>query len=190
MINTFNAKSLLAAECGSSTTTAVLIERTNGDYHLAAAGQAPSTHVAPWGNITLGVQEAIRHIEKTVGRTLLTPGGWPLSPQNAAGNGVDGFIVVVSAGEPLKVILAGLTQDISLMSARRAASSTYSHIISTLSLDGDKATADDHLQTLHDYLTDVILLTGGVNGGATQPVLDMAEVIALGVQTSESDPPV
>ena len=189
MINTFNAQSLLAAECGSSTTTAVLIDQTNSGYRLAGAGQAPSTHIAPWNDITLGVQEAIRHIEKTVGRTLLTSGGWPISPQNPARQGVDACVIVVSAGAPLKVILAGLTQDISVMSARRAASSTYSHIISTISLDSDDATPDDHLEMLHRYLPDAILLTGGINGGASQPVIDMAQIIALSIQTSNGPSP-
>lgn len=185
-----NAKSLLAVECGSSTTTAILIESTPGGYRLAASGQAPSTHVAPWNDITLGAQEAIRHIEKYVGRTLLTPkGGWPISPENAARQGVDAFVTVVSAGEPLRVILAGLTHDISLMSARRATSSTYTHIVSTLALDSRNADPDDHLKTLHQQLADVILLVGGTNGGATGPVLDMAHIIALALQTAAEPSP-
>ncbi len=183
-MNPMNANSLLAVECGSSTTTAILIEHTPSGYRLVDSGQAPSTHVPPWNDITLGVQEAIRHIEKHVGRTLLTPGGWPISPQNAARQGVDAFVTVVSAGEPLRVILAGLTQDISLMSARRAAANTYSHVISTLALDSPDATPDDHLKTLHHHLADVILLVGGTNNGAVEPLLDMAHIIALALQTT------
>lgn len=189
-MNPTNAKSLLAVECGSSTTTAILIEHTHSGYRLAASGQAPSTHIPPWNDITLGVQEAIRHIEKYVGRTLLTPrGGWPISPQNADRQGVDGFVTVVSAGEPLRIILAGLTHDISLMSARRAASNTYSHIVSTLALDDPDSGSDDHLKTLHHHLADVILLAGGTNGGATGPVLDMAHIIALALQTATEQSP-
>ena len=82
-------KSILAADCGSTTTTAVLIERIGDEYRLQAAGQAPSTYGPPWADITIGVLEATRHLENVVGRTLLSPGGWPITPQTPTQQGVD-----------------------------------------------------------------------------------------------------
>ena len=116
-------KSILAVECGTTTTTAVLIEGSSDKFQLKATGQAPSTYGPPWEDITLGVQQAVRHIEKAVKRTILTPHGWPLTPQNPARQGVDAFVVVSSAGPPLKVMVAGLMNDISLASATPIGSS-------------------------------------------------------------------
>jgi hypothetical protein len=177
-------KSILTAECGHTTTTAILIELVNEEYRVTATGQTPSTHVAPWQDITLGVQGAVRHIEQQIGRTLLTPGGWPITPQTAAHQGTDIFIVVVSAGKPLELLLAGLTQDISLKSAFRAAGGVYSRVTGVVALDMENEDPESHLQTVMAQQADVILLTGGTDGGATQPLIHIAQLIALALQAS------
>ncbi len=183
-------KSILAVECGSTTTTAVLIERTGPNYHLVATGQAPSTYDSPWKDITLGVQEAIRHIALTVERPLLSPGGWPITPQSPGGQGVDAFVVVSSAGEPLQVMLAGLTQDISLASAQRAATGTYCRIAGTISLNADDGNQNNNqIPAIREAGPEVILLTGGTNGGAKQPVLDMGQLISIGLQLIDKNQP-
>ncbi|MCB0211695.1 MAG: glutamate mutase L [Anaerolineae bacterium] len=185
-------KSILATECGSTTTTAALIEQTNGEYRLKATGQTPSTYGPPWYDITIGVRQAIRHIEKSVERTILTSGGWPITPQNHAKQGVDGFTVVCSAASPLRLLIAGLMKDISLASAQQAAATTYSHVTSLISLDasdGDRHTPEARIQAIKKNRPDVILLVGGIDGGAEQPVLEMARVISMGLQIGGGPPP-
>lgn len=185
-------KSILAAECGSTTTTAALIEQIDGDYQLRATGQTPSTYGPPWYDITIGVRQAIRHIEKTIGRTLLTSGGWPITPQNQASQGVDGFTVVCSAASPLRLVLAGLVKDISLASAQQAAATTYSHVTGLIALDasnGGGRSHEDRIQILKENRPDAIMLVGGTNGGAEQPVLEMARLIAMGLQITGTTPP-
>jgi hypothetical protein len=178
-------RSILAAECGSATTTVILIDQTDQGYRLVATSQTPSTHVPPWLDITLGVQEATRHIEKQVSRRLLTPGGWPITPQTSTRQGVDVFVAVVSAGEPLRVLLAGLSKDFSLDSGRQAAASTYTHVTGMIALDHQDKTPEAHIQTALSEKPDVILLTGGINGGSTQPVIETAQLIALGLQLTQ-----
>ena len=177
-------KSILAVDCGSATTTAVLIEEVKGEHRLRAAGQAPSTYGPPWKDITLGVKEAIRHIEKVVERMLLAPGGgWPITPQSAARQGVDAFVVVSSAGQPLQVVIAGLMQDITLASARRAVATTYTHITNVISLDaetGDRSNSPEtRIQVLQQGEPDIILLVGGTDGGARLPVIELGQVLSM-----------
>jgi hypothetical protein len=179
-------KSILAADCGSVTTTAVLVEQIEGEYRLRATGQAPSTYAAPWQDITIGVQEAIRHIERVVGRNILSPGGWPMSPQNAQ-QGVDAFTLVSSAGPPLQVIIGGLMQDISLASARRAAATTYTQVTRAISLDGTAHNSPAHggeawVEAMQNGQPEVILLVGGTDGGARLPVIEMAQLVSTVVQ--------
>lgn len=184
-------RSILAADCGSSTTTVVLIEQVKGAYRLTATGQAPSTYGPPWDDITVGVHEAARHVEKTVGRSLLTPGGWPITPQNPARQGVDAFVVVSSAGPPLQVIVAGLIRDISLASARRAATTTYTEVTHFISLDNEGANLqhrlEARLQAIREGKPDVVLLTGGTDGGATLPVIELAQTIAAALHLLPDD---
>ncbi|MBN1993058.1 MAG: glutamate mutase L [Anaerolineae bacterium] len=179
-------ESILAADCGNTTTTTALIEVVDGQHRLLATGQATSTYGPPWRDITLGIQEATRQIEKETGRTLLAPGGWPITPRGAGRQGVDVFVMVSSAGPPLAVALAGLMQDISLASARRAAATTYTHITAELSLDSDRRSrrrsAEAQVQTLQADPPEVILLTGGTDGGAERPVIEMANVISMALQ--------
>ncbi len=191
-----NINSLLAVDCGSASTTAILIEPVDGRYRLTANGQSPSTYDSPWQDITLGVVEAVRQIENLAGRTLLAPGGWPITPQSSS-QGVDAFIVVSSAGKALPVLLAGLMQDITLASARRAAAATYTAITNALSLDteaGPAASESNHngrhsiearIQAIQESRHEAILLVGGADGGAEQPVIEMANVLSMAMRVKK-----
>lgn len=179
-------KSILAAECGSSTTTAVLLEQVDGCFRLKGSGQTRATYGPPWNDIALSVTQATRHIEQAVGRTLLTTGGWPIMPQNAREQGVDAFALVCSAAEPVQLIIAGLMTDVSLTSAQRAAATTYSQVNGLISLDaaeGQPHTAEGRLQVIKRRRSDVILLVGGTDDGADEPVLELARTLSIAIQT-------
>jgi hypothetical protein len=185
-----NIKSILAAECGSCTTTAVLIEQVGGTFRLRAAGQAPSTYAPPWDDVTLGVQEAVRHVERMVGRILLAPGGWPITPRNQAQQGVDAFVVILSCAAPLQVLIAGLSQDISLRSARRAAAGTYTHVIGALSLDAEGGNSPEaRIEAVQQHQPEVIILTGGTDNGAEMPLLELARAISIALQMYDNRRP-
>ncbi len=187
--------SILAIDCGSTATTATLIEQINGAYRLAAAGQALSTYAPPWQDITVGMLEAIREIEKTAGRTLFNSGGWPLIPQNTNRQGIDAIIIVASAGPPLAVVLAGLMKNISLTSARRAAATTYTIVTGELALDteqsptpgvprrrGGPLSPEAQIQLIQAGHPEAIILVGGMDGGAAQPVIDLARIVAMALR--------
>ncbi|MBN1217869.1 MAG: glutamate mutase L [Anaerolineae bacterium] len=179
-------QSILAADCGNTTTTVILIEYAEGRYRLVARGQSSSTHDLPWQNIVIGVQEAIHQIERKTGHTLLSSGGWPIIPRNANNQGTDVFVVVSSAGPPLAVALAGLMQDISLSSARRAVATTYSLVTTELSLNQEggsgRRSPEAQIQAVQAEIPEVILLVGGTDGGAERPVIEMANVISMALQ--------
>lgn len=189
--------SILAIDCGSAMTTVALIEPVNGTYRLAARGQAPSTYNSPWQDITVGMLEAIRDIEKATSRTLFNSGGWPLMPQNTNQQGFDALVIVSSAGPPMPVMLAGLMKNVTLASARRAAATTYTTVTNELSLDlepqptagapmpglvtpprNSRPSAEAHLHAIQEGQPEVIVLVGGTEGGATQPVVEIARLIS------------
>jgi hypothetical protein len=181
--------SILVADCGSTTTTVALIERAHGHYRLLARGEAISTHRPPWSNAAVGVREAIRQIEELVGRRLLGQAGALMRPRIPAGDGVDLFVAVSSAGRPMRAALAGLTRDLSLASAQRAVAGTYALITGTMVLDEGAARRDPdvRIQTLRQAQPDIILIAGGADGGAARPVIDLAQVVALYNQVLEPE---
>ncbi len=173
--------SILVADCGSTTTTVALIERAHGHYRLVARGEAISTHRPPWSDAAVGVREAVRQIEELVGRKLLGQTGALMRPRIPAGDGVDIFVAVSSAGRPMRVALAGLTRDLSAASAQRAVAGTYALITGTMVLDEGAARRDPdtRIQVLRRAQPEIVLIAGGADAGAARPVIDLAQVVAL-----------
>ena len=64
-------RSILATDCGSTTTKAILIEKREGTYRLIVRGEAPTTVEAPFEDVTRGVLNAVKEIEELAGRRIL-----------------------------------------------------------------------------------------------------------------------
>jgi hypothetical protein len=183
MANGPDIESILAADCGSTMTKVILIDVADGQYRFVAQGEALSTIEPPQADVLLGVRHAIGQIEEATGRLLLDEKGQLITPEQASGNGVDAFVATTSAASPLRLILAGLTRDVSIESARRAISSTYALVEDTISLDDgaqrERRSAEARIGILQRHQPDAVLIVGGTDGGATAPVAEIAEVVAL-----------
>ena len=64
-------RSILATDCGSTTTKAILIEYIDGEYRLSHRGEAPTTVEAPFEDVTRGVLNATMEVEELSGRKLI-----------------------------------------------------------------------------------------------------------------------
>ena len=181
--------SILVADCGSTCTTVALIERVNGHHRLLARGEAIGTHRSPWLDMTVGVRKAIQQIERLVGRKLLAEGEILIQGHNKTDAGIDTLVVVSSAGAPLQVALAGLTHGLSLASAQRAVAGTYALTTGVLALDEGSAGRDPNarMKALRQTKPDVIFITGGTDGGAVRPVMNIAQLVALYNQILEPE---
>jgi uncharacterized protein (TIGR01319 family) len=182
---TLSTESILALDCGSTTTQALLIDRVNGEYRLLARTEAPSTLESPWNNIADSVRQAVTEMSELTGWPLLNERGQIISPQYQLG-GVDAVVVITSASTPLRLVLAGVMRDISLVSARRALSTTYALVEGVVSLDrrddGSHSVNDDiqgQIDLLQRLRPDAVVIVGGIDGGASRPVLEVAEAVAI-----------
>jgi hypothetical protein len=183
-------KSILAIDCGSTTTKAILLDVADGQYRFAARSQVPSTGNAPWHDITVGIYHAIQQTAKIAGRRMLDEDGQLVMPERSGRRGVDILAATVSASRPLRVVIAGLSQDVSLQSARRASRFTYCQVVDQIALDEPEHRSDvQRLQSVQNAKPEVILLVGGVDGGATRPVMNLARFMALAVQLKTDPPP-
>ena len=63
--------SILATDCGSTTTKAILIQRIDGEFRLTHRGEAPTTVEAPFEDVTRGVLNAVMEIEELASKRSL-----------------------------------------------------------------------------------------------------------------------
>ena len=189
---------IVATDCGSTTTKAILIEKsaTTGEYRLVARGEAPTTVERPFEDVTLGVTNAITELEEISSttvpqgfepgrRSLLRDGTvWRRLKEGVADErGVEGdldaadlYLSTSSAGGGLQMMVAGVVKEMSAESAERAALGAGAILMDTLAVnDGRKEY--QRVERLRQLRPDIILMSGGTDGGNRTQILEMAEVI-------------
>ncbi|MGC9399430.1 MAG: glutamate mutase L [Anaerolineae bacterium] len=172
-------ESILVADCGAVTTKVLLLERVEDQYRFVAQAETTTTLDTPWEDISAGVVDAVEELERITGRAFFAEGRL-ITPREGL-LGVDAFVVILSAAEPLRVILAGLVREMSLESARRVAMGTYTTIEAQLFREGSLRSPEEAwARAVRDLAPDTVLLVGGVDGGASRPVMELADAIALG----------
>ena len=65
---------ILATDCGSTTTKAILIEKVDGEYRQTFRGEAPTTVEEPAADVTMGVVNAVTEVGELAGHLLAEPG--------------------------------------------------------------------------------------------------------------------
>ncbi len=167
-------QSILATDCGSTTTKAILIELVNGEYRLRFRGEAPTTVEAPFEDVTRGVLNAVMEVEELSNRILLD-GDEIITPQQGD-KGVDIYVSTSSAGGGLQMMVAGVVKSMSGESAERAALGAGSIVMDVLaSNDGRKP--HEKITRIRQLRPDMILLSGGIDGGTIKHVVELAEIL-------------
>ena len=167
--------SILATDCGSTTTKAILIEKRGDEYHLVVRGEAPTTVEAPVEDVTAGVINAITEVEELAGRRLLKD-GQILKPQQGS-EGTDLYISTSSAGGGLQMMVAGVVRNLTAESAERAALGAGAIVMDVIA-SNDKRLPHEKIERIRHLRPDMVLLSGGVDGGTTSHVAELAEIIA------------
>ncbi len=168
-------KSILATDCGSTTTKAILIEKVGDEYRLAYRGEAPTTVEAPFEDVTKGVLNAVMEVEELSGRKLLN-GDDIITPQKGD-VGVDIYVSTSSAGGGLQMMVAGVVKAMTGESAERAALGAGSIVMDVMaSNDGRKP--HEKISRIRQLRPDMILLSGGIDGGTVSHVVELSEMIA------------
>lgn len=173
-----DVRSIVATDCGSTTTKAILIERQpDGEYRLVSRGEAPTTVEAPFDDVTVGVTNALRELEELTGKTLLDENGKPITPAWDATVGVDLYLSTSSAGGGLQMTVAGVVKEMSTESATRAALGAGAIVVDEVSMnDGRKDY--QKVERLRALRPDMILLAGGTDDGGPIPqVQEIAELL-------------
>jgi uncharacterized protein (TIGR01319 family) len=167
---------IVATDCGSTTTKAILIEKVGDEYRQTYRGEAPTTVEAPFEDVTRGVLNAIAEIEELSQRKILD-GDQIITPRRDARTGVDIYISTSSAGGGLQMMVTGVVQNMTGESAQRAALGAGAIVIDVLA-SNDGRLPHEKIDRIRSMRPDMILMSGGTDGGAVTHVVEMAEYIA------------
>ena len=173
-----DADSVLAIEIGTISTRVILFDVVEGRYRFLGQGSVPTTAYAPFNDVSVGVKEALDQLHDITGRVLFNSDGQLIVPSQPNGTGIDACVATVSVGPPLKVVAIGLLEDISTESARNLASTTYARVVEVMSINDRRGTVD-RLDTILQRHPDLIVVAGGIEGGATGSVSDLLEAVGL-----------
>lgn len=166
---------ILATDCGSTTTKAILIQKLGDEYRQTHRGEAPTTVEAPFEDVTRGVLNSIQEVEELSGRTILD-GERILTPANGD-VGVDIYISTSSAGGGLQIMVAGVVKSMSAESAQRCALGAGAIVMDTLAAN-DGRPSYEKIERIRHLRPDMLLLAGGTDGGTIPHVVEIAEYIA------------
>lgn len=171
-------RTIVATDCGSTTTKAILIEKVGDEYRQTQRGEAPTTVEAPFEDVTRGVLNAIAEVEELSGRKILE-GETILSSQGQTDPkvGVDLYISTSSAGGGLQMMVAGAVQSMTGESAQRCALGAGAIVMDVLA-SNDGRLPHEKIERIRSLRPDMILLSGGTDGGTVMHVVEMAEYIA------------
>jgi len=166
---------ILATDCGSTTTKAILIEKIEGDFHQTHRGEAPTTVEAPVEDVTVGVINAITEVQELAGRKLLDNN--QIIKPRTNDEGVDLYISTSSAGGGLQMMVAGAVRNLTAESAERAALGAGAIVMDVIA-SNDKRLPHEKIDQIRQLRPDMLLLSGGVDGGTVTHVAELAEIVA------------
>ncbi|MBT5534017.1 methylaspartate mutase [Candidatus Poribacteria bacterium] len=168
-------RSILATDCGSTTTKAILIEHDGEEFRLKVRGESPTTVEAPVEDVTVGARNAITEVEELAGRPLIRD-GQIIKPMSDT-EGVDAYISTSSAGGGLQMMVAGVVRNMTAESAERAALGAGAIVMDVVAAN-DHRLPHEKIEQIRRLRPDMILLSGGIDGGTTTHVAELAEIVA------------
>ena len=171
-----NINIILATDCGSTTTKAILIQKIEGQYRQTHRGEAPSTVEEPFADVTVGVVNSVTEVAELAGRKLINDDRKIITPASD-NDGCDIYISTSSAGGGLQMMVAGVIREMTAASAKRAALGAGAIVMDVIA-SNDKRQAHEQIQRIRELRPDMILLSGGTDGGTKTHVVQIAELIA------------
>jgi uncharacterized protein (TIGR01319 family) len=179
-IDADNVNVILATDCGSTTTKAILIQKVDGVFRQTHRGEAPTTVEDPFADVTIGVANAVTEVAELAERRLVDGDGRIMQPANDGPDGPQGcdlFISTSSAGGGLQMMVAGVVAEMTAASAKRAALGAGAIVMDVIA-SNDKRRPHEQIQRIRELRPDMILVSGGTDGGDAKKVVEISELIA------------
>jgi uncharacterized protein (TIGR01319 family) len=167
---------ILAVDCGSTTTKAILFGRDEkGVFRTLSRGEAPTTVEAPFEDVMIGLRNAVAELEDLTKRKILDESGKLVMPADGD-KGIDVFCATSSAGGGLQMMVTGLVRSMTAESAERAALGAGAIVMDVLSADDGRA-PHERVRRVRYLRPDIVLVSGGIDGGALAGVVEFVETL-------------
>ena len=171
-------KVIVATDCGSTTTKAILIQEVDRTYRQTHRGEAPTTVEEPFADVTVGVVNSVTELQELSGRRLVDDQGRIIRRTSTADkDGCDVYISTSSAGGGLQMMVAGVVKEMTAESAKRAALGAGAIVMDTIA-SNDRRKPHEQIQRIRELRPDMVLVSGGTDGGDSKKVVELAELIA------------
>ncbi len=172
-------ETVLVTDCGSTTTKALLFQKTPEGWRQTARGEAPTTVEEPVADVTVGALNAFTEVQEISGRKIIKDESSSPPFQEVDGDksqGIDLYLSTSSAGGGLQMMVTGIVPKMSVESAERAALGAGAIVLEAFSSDDER---EDHeiISRIRHLRPDIVLMTGGVDGGSITHVAEMAEML-------------
>ena len=171
-------KVIVATDCGSTTTKAILIQydEKKGEYRQTHRGEAPTTVEAPFEDVTMGVLNSVQELTELSGRKLVDENN-RIIKERTENEGADIYISTSSAGGGLQMMVAGVVRSMTAESAERAALGAGAIVMDVIA-SNDHRLPHEQIERIRQLRPDMILLSGGIDGGTKKHVVELADLIS------------
>ena len=162
---------ILALDVGSTTTKARLFS-VGKSTSVLAVSDSPTTVESPEEDVMVGVKRAVKSVQERTGRRLLDEKGQIWRGQG----GVDQVAASSSAGGGLQMVVTGVWRKMTAESAQRAALGAGAVLLDVHHIN-DGRLSSERVRQLRTVNADMLLMTGGTEGGQISHVMKMAEFV-------------
>jgi uncharacterized protein (TIGR01319 family) len=157
----------LVTDVGSTTTKAVLIGEKSGEYRLLGHGEYPTTVELPYEDVTIGVTKAYEDLALKTG-IQITHYDDSLNEMIR--------LSTSSAGGGLQMLVFGVMRNVTADSAKKAALGGGAIVLDVMTTDDDRPSFLK-LDSIRAIRPDMILISGGLDGGNTAFALEIADLL-------------
>lgn len=178
LFNEVRGGSLLTIDIGSVHTRAAFFDIVEGRARFLAAGRSQTTAAAPLLDASEGIRFALDQVEHISGRILMGQDTRPMIPTTPTGQGVDFMASTLSVSPPLKTVVVGLLDKVSLASVNNLAKTSYTDVVASIGLNTAQR-PEEYIDVIQRVMPDLIMIAGGTDNGASQSVLRLVNMIGM-----------
>lgn len=178
-ITLVDPSSVMVINISDSLTRVSFFDIVEQQYRLIGSTSSKTTSGKPFQDVRTGVLEAVSALQDSIKRQLIDDQRNIIQPSTKNGAGTDQVLITISAGPPLKIMVAGLLSDVSISSAYHLARTTYCGEILHFDLSSISS-LENQFDKIIKAKPDLIILAGGTDQGASRAVLQLLnQVVTL-----------
>lgn len=163
---------IIITDVGSTTTKAILVDIDDNHAKLVGLANSPTTVEKPFEDVKFGILKAIKGLETETGEKLLK------NEDKLEFLDEIKYLTTSSAGGGLQILVVGLTKVESAAKAEKTALGAGGVILETIAID-DKRSVLEQMEIIQGVHPDIILFSGGYDGGAITGIIRLSEILSL-----------